>query len=272
MVRVWEIPSGRVLFDLDMGRAVCGSVTFSPDGDRIVVGTRAPAIRMWDANTGKPLSEPLPLDAPIVEIVFSEDGRRVAVANLTDGVRLFDGRTLEPISEAFGGGDPTRSVRFSHDGRRIVTGANAGGARIRDAATLEPLSETLVHPGTRVVTAEFSPDDRYLRTETANNFFYLWPVPPAGGAPVPEWLRDLATICAGRRLSDEGRMEPAIDVAERIGAVRRTLGELPDDAPYVEWGRWLIADPATRSIAPGFTITPAEAEKLAKELAGTATP
>ncbi|MEO5961641.1 MAG: hypothetical protein ABIZ49_02190 [Opitutaceae bacterium] len=272
VVRVWEIPSGRVLFDLDMGRANCRVVTFSPDGERIVVGTVGPAIRMWDAQTGKPLSELLSLDAGINEIVFSEDGRRVAVANGGDGARLFDGRTLEPMGEPIGGGEATRSVRFSHDGRRIVTGANAGGARIWDAATLEALSETLVHPGTRVVTAEFSPDDRYLRTETANTLFYLWPVPPAGDAPVPEWLRDLATICAGRRLSDEGRMEPATDVAERIAAVRRTLAELPDDAPYVEWGRWLIADPATRSIAPGFTITPAEAETLAKEMAGMATP
>lgn len=43
---------------------------------------------------------------------------------------------------------------------------------------------------------------------------------------------------------------------------------LPDDSPYVEWGRWFLADRATRSVAPGFTITPAEAEKLAKEMGG----
>ena len=40
-----------------------------------------------------------------------------------------------------------------------------------------------------------------------------------------------------------------------------------------EWsGRRFLADRGTRSIAPGFTITPAEAEKLAKDLAGTAAP
>ena len=34
--------------------------------------------------------------------------------------------------------------------------------------------------------------------------------------------------------------------------------------------RWFLADRATRSIAPGFTIIPAGAEKLAKDLAGAA--
>ncbi len=67
-------------------------------------------------------------------------------------------------------------------------------------------------------------------------------------------------------------MEPATEAAERIATVRRPSADLPDDAPYVEWGRWLIADPATRSIAPGFTITAAEAAKLAAEMLATAAP
>ena len=52
----------------------------------------------------------------------------------------------------------------------------------------------------------------------------------------------------------------------KIADIRRTLAALPDDSPYVEWGRWFLSDRATRSIAPGFTITPAEAQKLAEDL------
>jgi len=119
----------------------------------------------------------------------------------------------------------------------------------------------------RTVSAEFSPDGRFIRTETSNNHFFVWSVPsPAGNAPVPDWLLDLAMICAGKRLTDDGRLESAADSVGRIDDVRRTLAERPDDAPYVEWGRWFLADRATRSIAPGFTITPAEAEKLAASM------
>ena len=45
-----------------------------------------------------------------------------------------------------------------------------------------------------------------------------------------------------------------------------------DNVPCVEWGRWFLADRATRPIAPGFKITAAEAEKLAKEMAGAPAP
>ena len=34
----------------------------------------------------------------------------------------------------------------------------------------------------------------------------------------------------------------------------------------MEWGAWFLSDRATRSVAPGFTITPAETEKLADTL------
>lgn len=133
-----------------------------------------------------------------------------------------------------------------------------------DAHTFQPFTEPLPHPGVRVVRADFSPDDRFLRTDTSDAHFLFWSIPPpARDAPVPGWLLDLVTICVGKRLTDAGNLESAADTLAKIDDVRRTLAALPDDAPYVEWGRWFLADRATRSIAPGFTITPAEAEKLA---------
>jgi hypothetical protein len=49
--------------------------------------------------------------------------------------------------------------------------------------------------------------------------------------------------------------------------IRREIAALPDDAPYIEWARWFLSDNSTRSIGPGFTITPAEAVKLHEEMA-----
>ncbi len=55
------------------------------------------------------------------------------------------------------------------------------------------------------------------------------------------------------------------DEMVQMEEVRRELAALRDDAPYVEWGRWFFSDSSARSIAPGFTITQAQAEKLAKD-------
>ncbi len=62
----------------------------------------------------------------------------------------------------------------------------------------------------------------------------------------------------------------ATDAFGKIADLRRTLAALPDDSPPVEWGRWFLSDRATRSVAPGFTITPAEAKKLADTLSAAA--
>lgn len=48
--------------------------------------------------------------------------------------------------------------------------------------------------------------------------------------------------------------------------LRRKCADAPPKS--IHGAGWFLADRAMRSIAPGFTITPAEAEKLAKEMAG----
>jgi hypothetical protein len=81
----------------------------------------------------------------------------------------------------------------------------------------------------------------------------------------------LVTACAGRRLNESAKLESTRDEFDRFDEVRREIAALPDDAPYATWAKWFLSTDPARSIAPGFTITPADAEKLAKELAAVAT-
>jgi hypothetical protein len=53
----------------------------------------------------------------------------------------------------------------------------------------------------------------------------------------------------------------------KIDEVRRQITALAADSPLAEWGRWILAEGATRSIGPAFTISPAEAGQLAAEMA-----
>jgi len=62
----------------------------------------------------------------------------------------------------------------------------------------------------------------------------------------------------------KSRAEQAFE-AGVFDAVRAELAALPADAPYSEWGRWFLADRATRAIGPGLKITAAEVGKRAKE-------
>ena len=55
----------------------------------------------------------------------------------------------------------------------------------------------------------------------------------------------------------------ALDEFDRFDDLRREIAALPDAAG----AKWFLSTDPARSIAPGFTITPADAEKLAQEMA-----
>jgi hypothetical protein len=115
---------------------------------------------------------------------------------------------------------------------------------------------------------EISPDGRFLRTQRPEES-YVWSLPPRlpEGAPVPVWLLRLATVLATKTVNDAGQLVDIPDATTQFDDVRREIAALPADAPLAEWGRWILDDRADRSIAPGFTVTPADAEKLAAALA-----
>ena len=73
--------------------------------------------------------------------------------------------------------------------------------------------------------------------------FALWSMPPAtGDAPTPEWLLQLATICAAGVVNDAGQYEHVPAVLAQLDDVRHQLAALPADAPFAEWGRWFLND------------------------------
>jgi len=65
------------------------------------------------------------------------------------------------------------------------------------------------------------------------------------------WLPRLATLIGGYELSKQsGIIEPVRDRPEGLRQLRDELAKAAADNPYVKFGRWVLSDPATRSISP----------------------
>ena len=276
VAKVWDVVTGRALFQLaPMRDTAIGKVEFSPDGTRIVTGNNWGEVQLWDAATGRSTGPLIYHAGNISCATFSPDGRYLLTASTDGTARVWDCHTAAPVSELVNNGGSIRSAAFSPDGERFVTVSQGNqAARIWDSRTGQPLTEPMRHPG-RLFEANFSPDGKYLLVELASapGGYTLWSVPPhSGDAPVPQWLLDLAMLCASKTVDADGQFVDASAAVAKIDDIRRTLAALPADAPYAEWGRWFLADRATRSISPGFTVTPAEAEKLAKEMAAATGP
>jgi WD40 repeat protein len=245
------------------------SVDVSRDGTRFVTSTILSETQIWDAATHRPVGARIL--AP--RAVFSPDGSHVLTSggNMT---QVWDSATGAAMSAPMVHvGTGVRWAAFSNDGQRVVTAAQDGMSRIWDARTGRPLSEPLEHPSPRLVSCEFSPDGRFVRTEVAaesnrQTEFFVWSVPPdTQGQAAPEWLLQLATVCAGKRIDMAGQAVEGPETLARIDEIRRLVATLPDGAPFVRWGRWLLDERPDRPIGPEFSVSAADAELLAARLA-----
>jgi WD40 repeat protein len=79
------------------------SVSFSPDGTRIVSGSDDETIRLWDAATGQPIGQPLRGHTHSVESVsLSRDGTRIISCSYDGTVRVWYaaiGKSLQDYAE-----------------------------------------------------------------------------------------------------------------------------------------------------------------------------
>ncbi len=168
---------------------------FSPDGKRVVTGSRDRTVRIWDAASGQPLSSPLRHARPVYHAVFSTDGQRLLTVTDDGMTRLWDliprdlvqplqtlasttalspdGRVAAVVEKdgavklrdsvagkVVGGpwklAGPIAHLAFSSDGRRLLAVGDKE-ARVWDVGNGKPATPAFPHAGS-VQQALFTPD------------------------------------------------------------------------------------------------------------------
>jgi WD40 repeat protein len=86
------------------GTALVTSVAFSPDGKRVVSGSRDKTIRVWDAETGAVVSGPFEgHSSAVISVAFSPDGKRIVSGSDDKTIRVWDAETGDVVSGPFEG-------------------------------------------------------------------------------------------------------------------------------------------------------------------------
>jgi WD40 repeat protein/serine/threonine protein kinase len=288
--RVWDVQSGKPLTEPLPYELLVASAQFSPDGNRIVTASYDKTARVWDAQSGRPLTEPLKHGGPVTSAQFSPDGHRILTASQDNTAQLWDAQTGKLLIEPLKHDGFVRSAQFSPDGKRIVTASSDRTARVWDAQNGQPLTEPMKHGGTAVSVAQFSPDGKRIVTGSQDGAARVWDAqsgqpltdPLRHGGPVaqfslegdriftvsldgtarvwdiapssehhPAWLAPLAEAISGQVLNKQGLLEPTqLNRADVINQIRQELNHTSEDNDWVVWGRWFLADPATRTISP----------------------
>lgn len=120
-VSVWEVPSGRLLYQqkIEEGDAFRVTCAFTPDGKTLAVGCGG--LLMLDATNWKPKQTPIKIGTPgfVDSVQFSPDGRYLVTTHHDQGisVNVWDTRTGQGRSFAKGDGG---TIAFSRDSRLIA--------------------------------------------------------------------------------------------------------------------------------------------------------
>ena len=193
-VRMWDVSSGAKIWErpenvvADSGNHhVIGteihfkSVSFSPDGSKVVTGSDDNTIRVWNSNTGDELLE-IELTVEVNSVSFSPDGRRVVsgsddgtvrVWNILGSYRVWNSTSGELLKTLEGHTSGVSSVAFSPNGRRVVSGSYDNTVRVWNASSGECVL-TLVGHTDRVWSVSFSPDGSKIVSGSGDKTVRVW--------------------------------------------------------------------------------------------------
>ncbi len=152
------------------------SVSYSPDGSKIVSGSRDRTIRIWDAETGQELKR-MKLGrwwAWVSSVNFSPDGSKVVSGSCDATLRIWDAETGQELKRMKLGKwwAWVYSVSFSPDGRKIVSGAWDKTICIWDAETGQELKR-MMHDSA-VYSVSFSPDGSKIVSGSQDKTIRIW--------------------------------------------------------------------------------------------------
>lgn len=171
--KLWDTKSGELLRSLEGQRATVNSVTFSPDGELVAVGSKDRTAKLWDAKTGKLLRSLESLSSPINSVSFSPDGQLVAIGSEDNTAKLWDIRTGKLFRSLHGHSAPLHAVVFSPDGQLLATGSDDGTVKIWEAKT-GVLLQSLETLSALILSVAFSPDGRTVAAGSNDRLARLW--------------------------------------------------------------------------------------------------
>lgn len=82
-LKLWDVPTGRLIRTFDAHRGAISSVAFSPDATRVASASWDKTLKLWDARTGQEISTFAEHSDRVRSVAFSPDGRIVGASRQT---------------------------------------------------------------------------------------------------------------------------------------------------------------------------------------------
>lgn len=118
-LRIWDARTNTLRAELP-ARGI-STLTFSPDGRRIVAGTFQGEVLSWDVKSLYQVGIFRAHPSSVIGLAFTPDGRRLATGGREHVVRLWDTESWQELLTLRGHTDQVNAMVFSPDGRTLAT-------------------------------------------------------------------------------------------------------------------------------------------------------
>jgi eukaryotic-like serine/threonine-protein kinase len=189
-VRIWELPSGRLVRTLRGPTGLVNAVAFSPDGQTLASGGGcvfkppvrtvttsggAGVVQAWDVATGRPrFTYAEQRDhGGITGLAFSPDGQSLACGSVALGLTLLDPATGRERFSLRGHAGWLGCLAFRPDGARLAAGDTAPQVKVWDVTTPQEGRDLVGHRQS-VHGFAFSADGTRVATASHDSTVKLW--------------------------------------------------------------------------------------------------
>jgi WD40 repeat protein len=180
--QVWQMPSGKLEYQLNGHTDTLQSTAFSSDGRFLVTASDDATARVWDVETRKTVAELLGHDGPVLTASFRPDGRLIATGGADGTLRLWSSPKRPILELAIPNRKRVKDIAFSPDGRHLVTASDDKTGRVWSGTSLLHVlphgrkgqsedwveSATFSRDGSRIVTAGDDGTAKVWSTETGS--------------------------------------------------------------------------------------------------------
>jgi WD40 repeat protein len=149
------------------------SVSFSPDGKRIVSSGMDRRIRVWDAATGSEIVTLHSHNKPAISVCFDPNGKRFVSAHDDGVIKVWDSSAGSERLMIKGHEGWVRCVSFSPDGKRIVSGSYDSTVKVWDVTAGTEVMTLKGHTGA-VLSVAFSPDGSRVVSGSEDSAIKIW--------------------------------------------------------------------------------------------------